>query len=307
MTPSSPRKSIYYGLGLILGLVIGVCGAFLVEYIENGYATAEAVENALNIPVFAMMPALSKAEIDSAGQGETIMTYVATKPMARFSEAVRSARVALSLSNVDNPPRLVLVASSVPGEGKSTMASSMAVSAATSGQRTLLVDADLRHPSSSKAFGLGETAGLVELLAGTVKPEQVVRAFSNMSLSVLPSGAATKNPPDLLGSQRMRTLLQRIRDNYDLVIIDAPPVTAVIDSLVIAPHVDKIVFVIEWETTPREVVARAMNVLGDNRDRVAGVLLNKVDLDQMRFRQSYYSYYNRRYGKYEKYRGYYDT
>ena len=307
VTPSSPRKSIYYGLGLILGLVIGVCGAFLVEYIENGYATAEAVENALNIPVFAMMPALSKAEIDSAGKGETIMTYVATKPMARFSEAVRSARVALSLSNVDNPPRLVLVASSVPGEGKSTMASSMAVSAATSGQRTLLVDADLRHPSSSKAFGLGETAGLVELLAGTVKPEQVIRAFSNMSLSVLPSGAATKNPPDLLGSQRMRALLQSIRDNYDLVIIDAPPVTAVIDSLVIAPHVDKIVFVIEWETTPREVVARAMNVLGDNRDRVAGVLLNKVDLDQMRFRQSYYSYYNRRYGKYEKYRGYYDT
>jgi Mrp family chromosome partitioning ATPase len=128
-----------------------------------------------------------------------------------------------------------------------------------------------------------------------------------MSLSVLPSGASTKNPPDLLGSQRMRALLHSVRENYDLVIVDAPPVTAVIDSLVVAPHVDKIVFVIEWENTPREVVTRAMNVLGENRERVAGVLLNKVDLNQMRFRQSYYSYYNRRYGKYEKYHRYYDT
>lgn len=305
--PSSPRKSVYYGLGLVLGLLFGVMGAFLLDYIENGYATAEAVESELNLPVLAVLPALSKEEIDPAGRGETIMTYVATKPMARFSEAVRSARVALSLSNVDNPPRLVLVTSSVPSEGKSTMACAMAVSAAASGQRTLLIDGDLRHPSSSKTFALNDSAGLVELLAGTVKPEQVVRAFSNMSLSVLPSGASTKNPPDLLSSQRMRALLQTARESYDLVVIDAPPVTAVIDSLALAPYVDKIAFVIEWENTPREVVARAMNVLGDQREKVAGVLLNKVDLDQIRFRQSYYSYYNKRYGKYEKYHRYYDT
>jgi capsular exopolysaccharide synthesis family protein len=244
------------------------------------------------LPVLAILPALKARDYDGDGKGATILSFVATNPLSRFSEGVRSARVAVSLSDVDEPPRVMLVTSSVPGEGKSTIASALAASAASSGLQTLLIDADLRHPSSSKMFGLEQSLGLVHLLSGAAKGGEAFRSFSNVPLTVLPAGAPTKNSPDLLGSQKMRDLLAEVRQTFDIVVVDTPPVTAVVDSLVVAPHVDKILFVVEWERTARDIVLRAFSTLGENRTRVAGVVLNKVDTERMKHRQSYYSYYS---------------
>ncbi|MEZ5909501.1 MAG: polysaccharide biosynthesis tyrosine autokinase [Hyphomicrobiaceae bacterium] len=290
--PSYPRYSVVLGLAIVLGAAAGVVGALLLEYLENGFVTAEQVESILNLPVLAILPGLEQKEFDPDEKGVGIPSFVAARPLARFSEAVRSIRVAVSLSDVDQPPKLLLVTSSVPGEGKSTVASSLAMSAATSGQRVLLIDGDLRHPSTSKQFGLEKARGLVDLLSSSARPEEVLKAFGNGLLAVLPAGAATKNSPDLLGSQRMLQILKSSREAYDLVIIDSPPVTAVVDGLVIASHVDKIVFVVEWENTPREVVQRAMSVLGDSRDSLAGIVLNKADVEQMRYHTTYYGHYN---------------
>jgi exopolysaccharide transport family protein len=298
---SYPRRGLTLGLALFFGLGLGVMGALLLEHIENGFLTAEHVEATLNVPVLAVAPALQRAEYDPTNGGTNIATYVAKKPLSRFSEAMRSIRVAVSLSDVDNPPKLLLVTSSVPGEGKSTIASSLAISASASGQRVLLIDGDLRHPSTSKEFGLSGATGLVDMLAGTAQSKDVLRAFGNGLLAVLPAGSGTKNSPDLLGSQKMLQWLRASVDAYDLVVIDSPPVTAVSDGLLVAAHVDKVVFVVEWENTPREVVRRAMSVLGDNRDRLAGIVLNKAETKRMRFHSTYYGYYNiynKRYGKY---------
>ncbi len=299
---SSPRYLIVSSAALFLGFAFGVLGAFLLEFIENGFMTVEQAEAMLGVPVLAVLPGLEKNEYDPKNAGHSIPGYVVAKPLSRFSEAIRTVRVAVSLSNVDQPPRLVLVTSSVPGEGKSTFAASFASSAAASGQRTLLIDGDLRHPSTSKLFGLEKHYGMTELLGSSVEPAQILQQFQNGYLTVLPAGSATKNSPDLLGSQKMQQLLRKFRDTYDIVVIDTPPVTAVVDSLVIANQVDKIVFVIEWENTPREVVQRAFNVLAENRERIVGCVLNKANIAAMRYHSTYYGYYSSYYHKrYDKY------
>ena len=301
-SPSFPRQSIVLSIAAVLGLLFGTGGVLLLEYIENGFMTVEQTEAILGLPVLAILPAIDKSEYDPDNDGSSIPTFVVKKPLSRFSEAVRAVRVGVALSNVDHPPRLILITSSVPSEGKSTFASSFATSAAASGQRVLLVDGDMRHPSTSKLFGLEKQIGLVDLLGSALEPVQVIQRFQGSTLSMLPAGASTKNAPDLLGSQKMTMLLKRWREEYDLVIVDSPPVTAVVDSLIVASEADKIVFVIEWEATPREVVARALSVLGSNKARLAGIVLNKAQLKQMRYHQTYYGYYSSSYNKrYDKY------
>lgn len=301
-TPSSPRYTIVLGVAALLGLGLGIASALMMEYIESGFMTVEQTEALLGLPVLAVVPNMTKAEYDPQGKGLPIYSFVLQKPLSRLSEAVRTVRAGVSLSDVDNPPKLILVTSSVPGEGKSTFGSCFANSAAAAGQRVLLIDADLRHPSTSKLFGLEKEAGLVEVLGGTLDVSMAIRGFRDSTLAVLPAGSGTKNAPDLLGSLKMQQLLTAFRDTFDIVIVDTPPVTAVVDSLMVAGHVDKIVFVIEWEATPREVVLRAMNVLGDNRHRLAGIVLNKANIQQMRYHQTYYGYYSSRYDKrYDKY------
>jgi polysaccharide biosynthesis transport protein len=300
--PSFPRQSVVLGLASFLGLMFGVGGVLLLEYIENGFMTVEQTEATLGYPVLAILPNIEKSEYDPEGTGVTIPTYVVKKPLSRFSEAIRAVRVGVSLSNVDAPPKLVLITSSVPGEGKSTFSSAFATSAAATGQRVLLIDGDMRHPSTSKLFGLEKQIGLVDLLGTGLEPVQVIQRFHGSTLSVLPAGGATKNAPDLLGSQKMMDLLKQFRSEYDFIVVDTPPVTAVVDSLIVANEADKIVFVIEWESTPREVVARAMSVLGTNKERLAGIVLNKAQLKQMRYHQTYYGYYSSSYNKrYDKY------
>lgn len=295
--PSFPRKPLFLGFALVFGFAAGVGLAFLLDYIENGFMTAEQAESVLELPVLSVLPAVPESDRAQAGKSLSIPEFVERKPLARFSESVRSVRVGASLSDVDNPPRLLQVTSSVPGEGKSTIAASLAMSAAASGQRVLLIDADLRHPSTSKMFGAEQKSGLVELLSGAL-PSSSVLLQINQTLVVLPAGSNTKNAPDLLGSQKMSAFISAARDAYDLVIVDTPPVTAVVDSQVVANLTDKIVFVIEWERTPREVVLRSLNLLGDLRHKIAGVVLNKANVKQMKYYSSYYSYYSSAYKNY---------
>ena len=305
---SFPRKGVFLALAAVLGLLAGVGLAFLRDYAENGYMTAETLEAGTRLPVLAVLPELAPSDINRASI-HSIPEYVGRKPLSRFSESVRSARISVGLSDVDTPPKVILVTSSVPGEGKSTVAASLAISAAGSGQRVLLIDADMRHPTTSKFFGLENSAGLVDMLgapeadaAGAASQMHgVFGLFANERLAVLAAGAATKNAPDLLGSRKMAALLAALRGQYDLIVIDTPPVTAVVDSLVLGNHVDKIVFVVEWERTPRAVVQRAMNVLGDTKSRVAGIVLNRANVGQMRYHASYYAYSSR------AYRAYYQT
>jgi capsular exopolysaccharide synthesis family protein len=297
-TPSYPDKRRMMMMVLLGGLGLGFGVAFLLEYIENGFTTIEEVEKTLQLPVLAILSRLSEKERQIEGRGAvSIAEYVGERPLAQFSESVRSIRVSTLMSNVDSPPRIVLVTSSVPAEGKSTLTSCLAYSAAVAGQKTLVIDCDLRHPSFSERFGLSSGPGLTDLLTGEASAEQVLQAGPVPNLSVIPAGTMARHPPDILRSEKMSALLTGLRPVYDLILIDSPPVTPVIDSTILSKLADKVIMVVQWRATPREIVIRAVRGLEEGK-KISGVVLNNVQPAVLSSYSSAYTYYNKRYHQY---------
>jgi len=211
---------------------------------------------------------------------------------------VRTLRMGVQMADVDDPAKVVLITSSVPGEGKSTLAVSLAYSALKAGLRTVVIDGDLRHPSLSRFFGLEKGPGLVDLLAGTFGVEQTI--LSRDGITIVPAGSKSQNPPDLLGSARMKGLVEKLREMFDYVIIDTPPVGPVIDAKVAMALADKVIFSVRWQSTPREMVMQSIDGLGAGR-KLAGIVLSAVDESKI---SGYgpYSHYSSHY-----YRGYYQS
>jgi capsular exopolysaccharide synthesis family protein len=224
--------------------------------------------------VLASIPLLSAAERTLNGKLLDPSSYCHFKPLSHYAEAVRTLRMGVHIADVDDPPKVVLVTSAVPREGKSTVALSLAYSAIKAGLRTVVIDGDLRHPSLSRHFGLEKGPGLVDLLAGTVGVEQTI--LTRDGIVVVPAGSQSQNPPDLLGSARMKGLVERLRQSYDYVVIDSPPVGPVIDAKVAMALADKVVFVVRWQLTPREMVAQSIDGLAAGR-KLAGIALGLVD------------------------------
>jgi succinoglycan biosynthesis transport protein ExoP len=202
-------------------------------------------------------------------------------PRSRLSEAVRAIRMALRLSDLGTAPKVILVTSSIPDEGKSATAMLLATSSAMSGQKTVLVDCDFRHSSVSEAFGGGKT-GLADVLNGSADLAETTLRDKTTGIDVIPAGLTRANPADLLSSQRMRNVVEQLRHRYDFVVIDASPLLPVIDALAVAALVDKILMIVEWNRTPQMSVSDAFKILGPEIDRVAGFVFSKVDYKQLR-------------------------
>ncbi|MCS0504491.1 polysaccharide biosynthesis tyrosine autokinase [Ancylobacter mangrovi] len=294
-TPSFPRTSIFLAMGAALGLVFGVGVAALLDMLNAGFNSPRQVEEQTGLAVLSTIEWVDTSEGNT--EGVPAVNYLVNKPLSRFSESIRSLRAGIQMSNVDEPPRIVEVTSAAPGEGKSMLAISLAVSAATSGKRVLLIDCDLRRPSVTQQFGLTDRPGLVELLAQSASTDGILYRDKASGVYVLGSGAKTQNPPDLLGSARMQHLIEQLRETFDFVVLDVPPIGPVIDASVLAPLVDKVLFVVRWNATAREFVRHAIERLPGDR-KVCGIALNMVDLRRTP-RYGRYSYYSSAY--YKKY------
>lgn len=210
-------------------------------------------------------------------------------PRSAVSEAYRELRTSLQFSRVDESLRVVMVTSSGPAEGKSTTVSNLAVTMAQAGSRVLAVDADLRRASLDKYFGLSNQFGLTNALFDQANLNLYIRSTPIERLHILTSGPLPPNPSELLGSQKMKDLLRSLRERFDFVILDTPPVGSVSDALVLSPSVDGVVLVVHAGGLPREVVQRVKGRLDHSQARVLGVVLNKVDIER---EQPYYFYYN---------------
>ncbi len=298
-SPSFPQTTLFVGVGFIVSLMMGVGVALLLEQMDNGIQTARDVEQFIGLPHLVSLP-LAPSEKGPDGKTMPPQDYLLAKPLSAFSESLRSLRSALQLSNVDNPPKVILFTSALPNEGKTTTAGSFARAAAASGLKVVLVDCDLRHPSVHRAFGLSRPEeGLVELLAerldiGAVKVKDV-----KSELDIIPVATGTANPPDVLGSSQMKLLLQRLRDTYDLVVLDSAPILPVSDSRVLSRLADETVFVIRWNATPRDAVVNALKELRHYDASIAGVVLSVVDTaKQARYGYGDGGYYYSRYSKY---------
>jgi polysaccharide biosynthesis transport protein len=289
---SFPRRGPVLSVAMILGLFAGIGAAFAMESLSNGFQTSEQVDEAISAPTLAMLPSVGSAELDELSGDLGLLSHIIAKPFSRFAEGIRSIRTGVLLSNLDRPPKVIMVCSTVPNEGKSTLAACFAASAAQAGRKVLLMDGDLRNPSTTNRFSLGKHPGIVELLSGSVPPQSAFAQPAGIPMTILPAGAHTTNPTDVISSQKMAQLLQLLAKQYDLIVIDCPPILAVSDALLMANIVDSIVYVVEWNRTARDAVKRAMRMLGPNAEKLAGVVLNKVNESKMKT----YSYYGEYYG-----------
>ena len=274
--PSFPKKGQTMTYALIIGLLLGVGGAVTLEMLNAGFTTPRQLEDALGIPLLASVGHVRDQDLTVDGKRIDASLIPVLKPLSRYSEAMRALRIGIQMSDVDDPPKAIQITSAVPGEGKTTIALSVAASAAISGLRVLFIDADLRHPSASYALGLQKQPGLVNVLLGQLSAESAFRFDSYGKFWILSAGTDSYNPTDLLGSGRMKDQVAIFKNSFDLIVIDSPPVGAVTDSIVISQLVDKVVFVVRWSSTARDVVRDAVSHLPGDK-KVAGVVFNLVN------------------------------
>jgi polysaccharide biosynthesis transport protein len=294
---SSPNTRKILLTALFVGLGLGVGGAFAMEKLNAGFTTPRQVEDALGVPVLASIRRMDESKLLSKdGKAVPLVFYHVHHPLSPFSEAIRTLRSGIHMSDVDRPPKVIHVTSSRPGEGKTTIAMSLAISAAFSGLKVALVDADLRHPSVSRFFKLEREKGLVDLLIGATPSESVLRFQNDLKLMVIPAGSKTLNPPDVLGSERMKALISHLRETFDYVVLDTPPVGPVVDPVIVANLADKTIFVVQWASTPRELVETSIRLVSTHK-RVGGLVFNCVNQDRAKKYGGAY-YYGKHYEKY---------
>ena len=217
-------------MALFAGLGLGVGGAFAMEKLKAGFTTPREVEEALGIPVLASVSQMKKSQLVKDRKNLQVPFYQIHHPLSPFSEAIRTLRSSIHMSDVDHPPKVIHVTSARPGEGKTTIAVSLAISAASAGLKVVLVDADLRRPAASRLFKLEKEKGLVDLLIGATTADEVAMFYKDVKLTVIPAGSKSLNPPDVLGSERMKALIAHLREKFDYVVLDTPPVGPVVDA-----------------------------------------------------------------------------
>ncbi|MCJ8141382.1 polysaccharide biosynthesis tyrosine autokinase [Ancylobacter sp. A5.8] len=296
-TPSFPNKVIFLAVGGVMGIAFGIGIAALLDMLNAGFSSPRQLEELTGLPVLSSVEWVNFSDVEKSKDTIPIIQYLTAKPLSRFSESIRSLRAGVQMSDVDNPPQVVQVTSASPSEGKTSLAIALAVSAAGSGKRVVLIDCDLRRPSISQQFGLTEKPGLVELLAQTASADGILHRDPTSGVYILGAGAKTQNPPDLLSSARMHHLIEQIRQSFDYVVLDAPPVGPVIDAAVLAAVADKVLFVVRWNATAREFIRQSIERIPGER-KICGVALNMIDLRRTP-KYGRYSYYSSAY--YKKY------
>lgn len=266
--PVSPAVNRNLALGGILGLLIGLGVALLRSRLDNTVKTGDDVQALAGTGLIGTVledPKLDDQHVVTARDGHSLS-----------SESFRAIRTNLQFLNVDKPPKVIVVTSSVPGEGKSTLAVNLATALAQSGSRVILVEADLRRPRVTRYMGLVGGAGLTNVLAGTASLDEVTQPWGDGKLSVLAAGPMPPNPSELLGSEHMRALLDELRQQHDFVVIDTPPLLPVTDAAVLSVAADGCLITTRHGVTRREQLAEATNVLSRIDAKLLGVVLNRV-------------------------------
>lgn len=277
-------------LGLLVGLLLGLGGAFFLEYLDQTIKNAGDVERVLGVPVLGLIP--YDPALGRSGNGKRPAIALVTREGADHpvAEAFRALRTNVTFVGAEKPLQFMSVTSPGPGEGKSTTAVNLAAALAQGGQRTLLIDGDLRRPLVHRAFALVQEPGLTDVLVGRATAREAVRPDVAPGLDVLPSGSIPPNPSELLGSGAMHTLISGLRRDYHYIIIDTPPTLPVTDASVVASGADAAILVLKSGDTEEIAAQRAVEQLRRVHARIAGAVLNGVSPRHDR----YYSYYSHR-------------
>jgi capsular exopolysaccharide synthesis family protein len=293
LRPSFPNTMVFAAIGIVMGFALGFLTALLLEYLDRGLRSLSMVEKAYGISGLGIVP------IAATSHGQLPTDYVLEKPLSVYAESIRSIRAAIHFSNVDQPPKVIMITSSFPGEGKTVFSCSFARLLAKAGTKTLLIDADMRRPRVHSLLGLDKSKPDLAMVLAHDAPLSSAIQRDVSGADVLIAHTKPPNPQDLLGSHQMEKLLASVRKHYDMIIIDTPPVMAMADATMIAKLADASVYVIRWASTPREVVGEGIRQLTKFNLKVAGAVLTQVDLkDQKRYGYDDYGYYHGQYKNY---------
>jgi len=283
IVPSSTGLAVTLALGLVAGLVVGVCGAFIrnaLDIVVKSPDQLRSAAGAANLGTIAHDSGVPKRPLT-----------VHEDPHSPRSEAFRQLRTNLQFVDVDRPRKVILITSSMPSEGKTTTLVNLAIAMASAGNRVLVVDADLRRPKVTDLLGLERTIGLTSVLSGRVRTEHVIQSWGGGAFDVLASGPLPPNPSELLASKHMEVMLDDLRREYDVVLIDSPPLLPVADAAAVAPATDGAILVCRFKQTTRTQVASAVAALSAVSAPLLGTVLTMVPSSGPHAYAQYNSYY----------------
>lgn len=283
--PIKPRPMYNMAIAGVLGLMAGVMLAFLLEFLDNTLKTPDDIEKHLELPVLGAIPVVKDEQANLISH---------TNSKSPVSEAFRTLRTNIQFSSIDKEIKTLIVTSSSPTEGKSTIAANMAITMAQSDKKVLLIDCDLRKPRVHKVFGMNNLEGLTNILMGEkVLSDLVHKDEALENLNVVTSGPIPPNPAELMGSKRMKDFLDKIKEEYDIIILDTPPVGLVTDSAVLSTISDVVILVTAFGQTDIDMSKRAKELLDKVNANIIGVVLNKVPTEgRSYYKYHYYQYYD---------------
>jgi capsular exopolysaccharide synthesis family protein len=287
-TAYSPKKFRIIGIAAVVGLILGVMLALLLEYLDNTIKTAEDVDIKLRQSMLGQLPRI-KGKIES---GDLQAAFIKDKDPG-FSEEIRSIRTGVMLSSIDAPHKVLLVTSSIPGEGKTSVATNIAL-ALGQVRKVCLIDADMRRPTVAKVLGVDTTSkGLSNLVSGSDPTSECMHFNKELGIHVIPSGIVPPNPLELLSSIRFAEAMKWLEENFDVIIIDSPPLQLVSDPLILSQFAHSVIYVVKADSTPYQVALGGLERLREANAHILGVVINQIDREKA---DRYYGY-----GKYSAY------
>lgn len=288
--PTSPKWILNLGLGLFGGIGAGFGIVFLLAFFDDKVKTAFDIENTVGLPLIGIVPRITRADATSKAK------MIADGTDRHTVEAFRGIHSTLNLNEESKKAKVILTTSTIPGEGKSFVSTNMALTFASHGERTLIIDCDLRMPNVAKSLNLENKNGILQVLNGDLTLDQAIIKNFWTNTDVLVAGGRTKSPTQLLSSQKFEGILHELRMRYDKIIIDSPPLAPVSDALNILPLTDGVIYVIRFNTTKRKSAALNVRRLRESNVPVFGAILNNINTAVAGY---YYSnYYDKSYAQY---------
>ena len=311
IAPSFPKSTLIIGFALVLGLGIGCAAAFLADFLDRRVKTLDEAEELLGLPALAAVPlvdvrdlarrakrgraALNRHDPNATGLlppalQPPLMRYAIEEPSSLFAESVRAIRLSIQRALRIKPAQIILVTSAIDNEGKTTLAVNVALSLAALGYRTLLVDCDMRNPETTRSLAPRARSGLLQVALGKEPIERAILVDRGSGLSVLPAplNSYSHATSELMFSERIDIVFEHLRQHYELIVLDCPPLLPLVDGRALAEHADQILLALAWDKTPREAALDAVELLDPVRDRILGTVLTRVDMHRLR----HYDYYS---------------
>jgi len=272
--PYAPRPYQTAALYVAVGLFVMGGIAFLIEYLDDTFKTPEDVKEILGLPVIGLVGDMDKSK--SSGKDDQNGVFVTNQPRSPISEAFRSMRTSLEFYSIDKPLQVLVISSSEPEEGKTTIAANLAVTLAKGESRVLLLDADMRRPNVHKQLGISNRVGLSDLIRGRMSLHEVTQISKDIkNLHVITSGSLPPNPSDLVNSQKMASLIETLRTKYDMIVIDTPP-AIVSDAQILSTKSDGVIFIVRPGKTRAIAVKTPLEEFYRVGANVIGVVMNRI-------------------------------